>query len=219
MDINTNEATYEIQYGNVKRPTHFNTSWDFAKFEVCAHKWLDVSEDEYGVSILNDCKFGYSVHDGIVGLTMLKSAVYPNPEADKEYHEFTYSIIPHSGGWRQADIVQKAYVLNNPPISVRKENQGGNLPSAYSFVKVDAPNIILESIKKSEDEKSIILRMYECYNRRTSFTLTFHAGVMEAKETDMLENDESEVRVREGHKLSLEMKPYEIKTIKVKLED
>ena len=109
LDIHTNEATFEIQYGNVTRPTHYNTSWDAARFEVCHHKWMDVSEDDFGVSFLNDCKFGCHVHDGVVGLTMLKSALYPNPDADKERHQFTYSIFPHTGSWKTAGTVDEAY--------------------------------------------------------------------------------------------------------------
>ena len=106
IDVHTNEATFDIQYGNVKRDTHDNTSWDFAKFEVCHHKWMDVSEDGYGVSMLNDCKYGVGVRNGVIGMSMLKSAIHPNPEADKELHEFTYSIYPHQGGWREAGTVK-----------------------------------------------------------------------------------------------------------------
>ena len=101
-DIHANEATFDIQYGNVKRYTHANTSWDAAKFEVCMHKWMDVSEEGYGLSILNDCKYGCNVREGVIGLTLLKSATSPNPEADKEDHSFTFSLYPHKGGWREA---------------------------------------------------------------------------------------------------------------------
>ena len=94
LDIHTSEAVFDIQYGNVKRPTHANTSWDFARFEVCVHKWLDLGEDDYGVSFINDCKYGCSVRDSVVGLSMLKSGTFPNPQADQEYHEFTYSDLP-----------------------------------------------------------------------------------------------------------------------------
>ena len=100
LDVHTDEASFEIQYGNVKRPTHSNTSWDFAKFEVCVHKWLDVSEYGYGVSFLNDCKYGCSVKDGVVGLTMLKSPLYPNPDADKEKHGNGHD---HNGADRDHD--------------------------------------------------------------------------------------------------------------------
>ena len=92
VNIHASEATYEIQYGNVKRPTHRNTSWDQAKFEVCAHKWIDLSEDDYGFSVLNDCKYGCDIHDGIIGLTLLKSAVYPNPDADREHARSSASL-------------------------------------------------------------------------------------------------------------------------------
>ena len=98
IDVHTNEATFDIQYGNVKRDTHDNTSWDFAKFEVCHHKWMDVSEDGYGVSMLNDCKYGVGVRNGVIGMSMLKSAIHPNPEADKELHEF-YLFYLSTSGW------------------------------------------------------------------------------------------------------------------------
>ena len=96
MDIPADEATIEVQFGNVKRKTHTNTSWDKARFESCAQKWMDFSEGHYGVSLLNDCKYGHSVNDGTIGLTLLKSGVEPNPNADVEIHEFTYSLQPHA---------------------------------------------------------------------------------------------------------------------------
>ena len=114
VDVHTDEATYEIQYGNVKRPTHYNTSWDDARFEVCAHKWIDLSEDGYGLSVLNDCKYGYSVDENSIALTMLKSATNPDPTADQEMHEFTYALMPHEGDWRQAQVPGRAYEFNIP---------------------------------------------------------------------------------------------------------
>ena len=114
VDIHSEKATYEIQYGNVERPTHWNTSWDYARFEVCGHKWADLSEDDYGVSLLNDCKYGYDIKDGVIRLSLLKSAVYPNKNADNEIHEFTYSLYPHAGGWRCGKTIQMAYSLNCP---------------------------------------------------------------------------------------------------------
>lgn len=214
VDIHTNEATFEIQYGNVKRPTHGNTSWDFAKFEVCVHKWLDVAEDGYGVSVINDCKYGCSVRDGLIGLSMLKSAIYPNPEADKEHHEFTYSIYPHQEDWRKAGTVKQAYQLNNPMTAMVKASEPGELTDTYSFVTSDKDNIIVEVVKKAETEDSIILRLYECFNRRTQTTLTFGTNIKEAWECDMLENPETHLNT-EGNKVSFNMKPYEIKTLKL----
>lgn len=214
VDIHTDEATFEIQYGNVKRATHSNTSWDFAKFEVCVHKWLDVSEDGYGVSVLNDCKYGCSVKDGVIGLSMLKSPIYPNPDADKETHEFTYSIYPHQEGWREAGTVKEAYQLNNPLQVVVKKTEGGTLPGTYSFISCGEENVILEVVKKAEDDDSIILRLYECYNRRTDATLTFAEAPVSVVECDMMEEGGETVELL-GNTASFTIKPYEIKTLKV----
>src|SRR5699024_9836042 len=180
VDVHANEAVFDIQYGNVKRDTHANTSWDFAKFEVCHHKWMDVAEEGYGVSVLNDCKYGVSVRGSKIGLSMLKSPIYPNPEADKEHHEFTYSIYPHSGSWNEAGTVAQAYELNNPMTAVVKENEGGSLNTEYSFLKVDQDNVVIETAKMAEDGEALIVRLYECYNKRAKVTLTCGQAIAQA---------------------------------------
>lgn len=214
MDIHTSEAVFDIQYGNVKRPTHSNTSWDFAKFEVCVHKWLDLGEDDYGVSFLNDCKYGCSVKNSVVGLSMLKSGIFPNPQADQEYHEFTYSIYPHKGGWREAGTVNMAYQLNNPPVAVRKKNDTGFLKPSMSFVSTNCPGVVIEAVKRGEDDDSVIIRLYECFNRRTEVVLKSELGIQSVYECNMLEEDESELAADNG-KVSFVMRPYEIKTVKL----
>lgn len=215
VDIHTDEASFEIQYGNVTRKTHYNTSWDYARFEVCMHKWLDVSENGYGVSILNDCKYGANVHDGVIGISLLKSAVYPNPDADKEHHSFTFSVYPHKGDFRVAGTIKKAYALNNPIKALLKENEGGTLPSTYSDVSVDVPNAIIEVIKKADNEETSIIRVYEAFNRRTKVTMSFAHKIEKAFECNMLEEIESELDCN-GNNITFVLKPYEIKTIKVK---
>ena len=217
VDIHTNEATYEIQYGNVKRPTHYNTSWDFARFEVCGHKWLDVSEDGYGVSILNDCKYGYSVHDGVIGLSILKSAIYPNEEADKEHHTCWYSICPHEKCFKEGNTVAKAYVFNNPYEAVIKNKEGDTLDSQFSYIQVDKENIVLEIIKQEEEGRHTIIRLYECYNRRVKCRLQFALPVKEIKECNMLEQEENDI-LHELYTAEIAFKPYEIKTLKVEFE-
>lgn len=212
VDIHTNEAVFEIQYGNVKRATHSNTMWDFAKFEVCSHKWLDVSETGYGISILNDCKYGYSVKDGIIGLTMLKSALYPNPEADKESHTFWYSICPHEDDFRAGHTVEKAYLFNNPLTAVVKKNAGGCLPLRYSYVTVQEQNVVIEVVKQAERSEHTVIRLYECQNRRGKITLTVQEDFKEAWESDLLENIEVKLKT-EGNMVFTDIKPYEIKTI------
>ncbi|MDO5573067.1 MAG: alpha-mannosidase [bacterium] len=214
VDIHTDEATYEIQYGNVKRKTHYNTSWDYARFEVCMHKWLDVSEDNYGVSIMNDCKYGCHVHDGVIGISMLKSAIDPNPEADKEHHSFVLSIYPHKGDWKNADTIDRAYLLNNPLFCLPKTGTGTTLPAEYSMVQVDAKNVVIEVVKKAEDGNGLILRLYEAYNRRTQVNMKLGISFTIAEECNMLEESKGEV-AHDGDTLHFEMKPYEIKTLRI----
>ncbi len=214
FDIQTSEATFDIQYGNVKRQTHRNTSWDYARFEVVMHKWLDLSEDGYGVSILNDCKYGVSVYDSVVGLTMLKSGIFPNPVADQEEHNFTYSIFPHVGGFKEAGAIEQAYQINNKLIPVVKENDGGNLKESLSFASTDKPNVVIEVIKKAEEDNSTVVRLYECWGRRTKCSLKFHSKIRDIYECNMLEKNDEPVEHLESS-IEFTVKPYEIKTFKV----
>lgn len=215
VDIHTDEAVFEIQYGNVKRATHSNTMWDFAKFEVCAHKWLDVSEGGYGVSILNDCKYGCSVKDGVIGLTMLKSALYPNPDADKEHHTFWYSICPHENDFGAGHTVEKAYLFNNPPVAAVKRKTGSMLPAQYSYVTIQEDNVVVEVVKQAERSEDTVIRLYECGNRRGKITLTVQKDFKEAWESDMLEKVEKRLKT-DGNIIYADIRPYEIKTIVLK---
>jgi alpha-mannosidase len=217
VDIHSDKATYEIQYGNVERPTHWNTSWDYARFEVCAHKWADLSEDEYGVSLLNDCKYGHDIKESNMRLTLLKSAVYPNPDADKEVHEFTYSLYPHAGDWKKAGTVAMAYNLNCPMYVKLEEAHKGQLPKELSFISVDKENVMIEVVKHCEDSDDIIIRVYECYNRRTKAELNLLESIAAVKECNLMEEDIEELSF-EGNSFDFEIKPYEIKTFKVKLK-
>ena len=107
-------ATYEIQYGHVERPTHANTSWDVARFEVCAHKWADLSEPGYGVALLNDCKYGYDIAGNVIRLSLLRAPTWPDPVADRGHHHFTYRLLPHAGDLRDAGVIDAGYDLNVP---------------------------------------------------------------------------------------------------------
>ncbi|NLG25615.1 MAG: alpha-mannosidase, partial [Clostridiales bacterium] len=164
VDLFYNEATYDIQYGNIRRVTHKNTSWDVARFEVCAHKWADVSEDGYGVSLLNDCKYGHSIDEHSMALTLLKSSTYPDPDADQETHRFTYSILPHQGGWRDGGTVDMAYQLNVPVAVCGAAGEGALLP----FAAVDAPGVLVETVKGAQKGEGAVVRVYECFGRRTA---------------------------------------------------
>ncbi len=214
LDVHTDKATYDIQFGNVERPTHHNTSWDAAKFEVCAHKFVDVAEDGYGISMLNDCKYGYDTVGSTLRITFLKSATYPYPEADKCLHTFTYSLFPHAGNFREAGTVQMAYDVNLPMWGKRIAAQDGDLPESYSLVSVDCDNVILETVKQAEEGDALIFRMYDCYNRRTMPTVRFGFDVASVAVCDLMEREETPLAVTDNA-VTVPVKPFEIVTLKV----
>jgi len=214
VDIHSDKATYEIQYGNVERPTHWNTSWDYARFEVCAHKWADLSEGDYGVGLLNDCKYGHDIKDSVMRLTMIKSPTDPNPDADREVHEFTYSLYPHSGDWKQGNVAKMAYALNCPMYVKVEEAHEGNLPQHWSFINIDKNNVIIEVVKKAEASEDIIIRMYECFNQRSKVTCNLFNNIEVVEECDLLENSIETLQVY-NNSFTFNIKPYEIKTFKI----
>ncbi len=214
VDVNSPTARYEIQFGNVERPTHRNTSWDFAKFEVCAHKWVDLSEADFGVSLMNDCKYGHSVKGSVMRLTLLKSAKKPDPEADMGEHIFTYSLMPHAGSYVDARTVRRAYELNVPLRTVFPMSHKGKLPNRKSFISVDAENVVLETVKKAEREEATILRFYECHNKRSHVIVSIDLPFRKVYECDLMEDNTGEVASHDGG-FSFEIKPFEIRTFKL----
>lgn len=214
FDVHTNEATYEIQYGSVKRPTHTNTSWDDARFEVCAQKWMDVSEDDYGVSILNDCKYGYGANGSDITITLLRSPTFPNPVADKGRHEFTYALLPHNCSLAESRTVQESYKLNAKPLCREIHAKDGSLPEEFSFVSVNSENVVIETVKKAEDDDGIIIRLYEYGNRCENVRLNFGFSVQKAIVCDLMEREEGTVEVTDNT-VSFDIKPFEIVTLKI----
>ena len=214
VDVNATKARYEIQFGNVERHTHENTSWDLAKFEVVAHKWADISEEGFGVSLMNDCKYGHHVDGTEMRLSLLRAPKEPDEAADMGEHEFTYSLMPHEGTYVEADTVKLAYALNVPMQASVVDSHSGNLPASHSFFSVDAPNVILETVKKAEKEDTIIVRLYECHNKRATVKLNTSLPVRAAYECDLMEDNLHEVAFSDGH-IHFEMKPFEIRTFKL----
>lgn len=210
LDIHTDEATFDVQFGNVTRKVHANTSWDKARFESCGQKWMDYSEGHYGVSLLNDCKYGHSVLEGVVALTLIKSGVEPNPNADVETHRFTYALYPHGETWKQAGTVQESYKLNQPAYVLPAGTPG----KTYSYAAVDKSNVILETVKQAEDGQGTILRLYECENARTKFTLTVPPTTTQACITNLLEEPQHPLTVTNGQ-IPCTIHPYEILTIRI----
>ena len=139
-----------MQFGAVRRSTTMNTSWDAAQFEVCAHKFADYSEYGYGVSLMSDCKYGYSVKNGVMSLSLLRCATYPNPDSDKGRHSFRYALLPHIGDYASAGVAEAAYDLNTPMRAVREREKRGSLPVRYSLVGVKEKGEFIETVKKAE---------------------------------------------------------------------
>lgn len=215
IDIHAEKATYEIQYGNVERPTHWNTSWDRARFEVCGHKWADLSEEGYGVSLLNDCKYGYDIRDSVMRLTLLKSATNPNEDADRERHQFTYSLYPHNKGWKQSGTAEMAYELNCPLYAVCTDAHEGDLPQQFSFIHADSGNVMIEVVKQAEDGSGTIIRLYEYKNKRTTARLTLGRPFSSVWECDLMENEQEKLAA-DADSFTFQVKPYEIRTFKVR---
>lgn len=212
VDVHTSEATFDIQFGNVSRNTHRNTSWDVARFESCGQKWADVSEGGYGVSILNDCKYGYSVHDSNIALTLIKSGMEPYPKADREQHIFTYAMYPHAGSWREANTAWQAAKLNQPAIA-----RNGDDTPLFSLISINSKNVMLETIKRSEDSSGIVVRVYEYQNCRSLVKMTLGKPIKSASECDLLENRIADVSHAPYH-VDFMIKPYEIKTFLLVLD-
>lgn len=213
FDVNTTKADFEIQYGNVERNTHRNTSWDEAKFEVCSHKWVDVAEYGYGVAVLNDCKYGVSVEEADVAISLIKSGIFPNPHADQERHEFTYSILPHDGDYRQGNVIQAAYSLNVPAY-VQKLEQMQVKESQYSMFQTREPNVFLDVVKRAEDSDNLVVRLYEGYGGHTKAHLKVPKQIVRVWSCDLLEKKEEEIKIEEGE-IQLSMSPFEIKTLQM----
>ncbi|TFG72095.1 MAG: alpha-mannosidase, partial [Anaerolineales bacterium] len=223
-------ANYEIQFGHITRPTHRNTTWDLAQDEVAAHKWVDISQRDYGVALLNDAKYGHKIKGNVIDLNLLRSVPYPGPHLiedkdiaqgeahhgynDQTDHEFTYALYPHSGDHITGGVLQAGYELNVPLRVLAVEKGSGVLPRTYAFITIDAPHIIVESIKKAEDDNSIIIRIYEAANRGIEANVTFGLHVTRVEEVSLMEKIIKNITVL-NNTVTLTWKPFEIKTLKI----
>jgi len=215
LSAHSAKATYEIPYGAVERPTGRKAPAEQAQFEVPALQWADISDAQHGFSLLNDSKYGYDAKGNVLRLSLLRSPEWPDPHADEGEHEFTYSLYPHGGGWRDAQTVRRGYELNYRLFSTQTGSHEGMLPPSYSFVQVEPENVVLTAIKKAEDDDSaLVFRFYEWGGRDADVTLQIPAGAGSASETDLMERAFADLPAR-GGTLTIHTKPYEIKTVKV----
>lgn len=215
--VHARRASYEIQFGTIERPTHKNTEFDAVRFEACAHKWIDLSEQDHGFSILNDCKYGSDIHDDVMRLTLLRSPLEPDFTADRGAHDFVYSIFPHEGSGL-APTVRAGYELNVPVSESRvKAKKRALLPKEMRFISVDAENVVLDTIKKAEDGEGYILRFYECAGGSGKATVRFMKEVESVVECDLMEQNERKIRAGKD-KFSFELRPYVIRSFRVKFQ-
>ncbi|MBO6052378.1 MAG: alpha-mannosidase, partial [Clostridia bacterium] len=209
FDVNIRSAFMknEIQFGHVDRPTTRNTTLESAKFEVCNHKWTDLSETNYGVAVLNDCKYGISCEQSDIRLTLHKGGCRPDPFTDNGIHTMKYALLPHVGPFNAASVVRPAYAFNLPPIVL--EGKTLSVPALFS---VDRENILAEAVKNAEDrENAFVIRLYEAERSTTKCTL-FIPGAKRVWLTNMLEEVIEELPVEDG-RVTLSFRPFEIKTI------
>ena len=211
IEAHTTEAAFDIQYGYIKRSTGRNTSWDMARYEVAAHRYADISDSQYGAALLNDCKYGYKVHDQVLDMNLLRSPKYPDFTADIGEHEFTYSLLPHTGGLIESNVINNAAILNQPPLRF----DGFRSNAAVMPCELESDNISLETIKKAEKEDCLVIRVVETKGQRSKASLRFKSPVKKLVRTNMIEwTDEGEELIVENS-LSIELKPFEIRTYKL----
>jgi len=207
VDVRATKATYDVQFGHVERPTHWNTSWDWAKFEVCGHKWADISESDYGVSLLNDCKYGYSVKDSVMGISLLKSSKNPDTHADMGEHRFTYSLLPHAGNLGMETIGQ-SISLNQNALCVSGEVK----KSVGAFLQKDCANVKIDAIKPAEDGDGFVVHMHECMGGRASVALRSDYPIAAYAPCNLLEEYETKT---EGVQITADFRPFEIKCFRI----
>ncbi|HXY52019.1 MAG TPA: alpha-mannosidase [Terriglobales bacterium] len=215
VSAHSDKASFEIPYGSVERPTTRNTPAEQAQFEVPALRWADISDEKHGLSLLNNCRYGYDAKGNVLRLSLLRSPTWPDPHADEGHHAFTYAIYPHVGTWREARTVREGYELNYKLRSTQVEKHGGALPAEQALVQVDAENVVLTALKKAEDDDRLVFRFYEWAGRETNVRVQLPPGSQAAQETDLMERPMGELSIQEGA-VQVHTKPYEIRTVEVR---
>jgi alpha-mannosidase len=211
VTVKAREATYEIQFGHIQRPTHEDTSQAKAMFEVSAQRWADLGDGEYGVALMNDCKHGYDIHGSVMRLSLLRGPTHPDPNADLGGHQFTYALMPHPGDFREAGVIEAAEDLNSPLLPANGSLTAG---SSRSLIELDTRQVVVEAIKRAEDSSAVIVRLYEAWGRSCRVRVRTTLPASRAFLCDLLERSRNEVAVRDGQ-LELELAPFKILTLKL----
>ncbi|XP_058150537.1 alpha-mannosidase 2C1 isoform X2 [Dasypus novemcinctus] len=219
--VRSPQATYEIQFGHLQRPTHYNTSWDWARFEVWAHRWVDLSEHGFGLALLNDCKYGASVHGSVLSLSLLRSPKAPDASADMGRHEFTYALMPHKGSFQDAGVIRAAYNLNFPLLALPAP--GPAPATAWSAFSLSTPAVVLETVKQAESSpegRTLVLRLYEAHGSHVDCWLHTSLPVQEAALCDLLErrHPAGQLPLRDDASLKLTFTPFQVQSLLLVLQ-
>jgi alpha-mannosidase len=215
LAVTSNFATYEIPYGTIDRATTRNNSWEQAQFEVPAMRWADLGDGKHGLSLINQTKYGYDAVGNLLRLSLLRSSTSPDPEADQGHHEFRYAIYPHDGSWKDALTMRHGWEYDYPLVATSVTAHSGLLPSSHSFISVSPENVVLTAVKKAEDAKGLVFRVYE-WAGKTSIT-EFHvpATATGATVTNMSETPEGAALAVVDNVVKVPIHPYEILTVRV----
>jgi alpha-mannosidase len=211
LDVHATEAACDIQFGHVRRPTHASSPWDAAKFEVCAHRYVDLAEPSFGVAVLNDGRFGHSLFDGGIRVSLLRAARFPDPDADQGHHAVTISVLPHGAGLHE--VLAEAEALNMPLRIVEADGTGVDVPAPV--VTVNHPGVELSAVKRADDGSGdLIVRLYEACGDRTPVTVRAARPIKAAQRCNALEEPTSGLDVADGI-VVVTLRPFELVTLRL----
>jgi alpha-mannosidase len=216
LAVSNSMATYEIPYGTIERPTTRTNSWDEAKYEVSALHWADLSDGKHGLSLINEAKYGYDCKDNVLRLTLLRSPLSPDPNADRGHQHFSFTLYPHAGDWKAAMTVRHGYEYNYGLKAMQVQPHSGTLPLEHSFVGVQGDNVILTATKKAEDADALIVRFYEWAGKDGEVKLTLPKGITAATMTNLMEKPEgTPLQVVDSDQVTVPVHPYSIVTVQL----
>ncbi|HTW47980.1 MAG TPA: glycoside hydrolase family 38 C-terminal domain-containing protein [Acidobacteriaceae bacterium] len=208
-------ATYEIPYGTIERATTRNNSWEKAQFEVPAQRWADEGDGAHGFSLINDSKYGYDGVGNLLRLTLLRSPVWPDPNADRGHQHFTYALYPHAGDWKQAMTEHHGWEYNYPLHAMQVEAHSGTLPAEHSFVGATPDDVVLTAMKKAEDSHALVFHLYEWAGKSGNIELRVPPGATGAVETNLMEQPQGGPLPLSGDRVTIPVRPYEIVAVRV----
>ena len=208
-------ATFEIPYGTIARPTTRDNSFEKARFEVPAMRWGDLGDGAHGFSLINNSKYGYDAVGDQLRLTLLRSPTWPDPDADRERHQFSYALYPHAGSWQTAATVAHGYNFNYGLKAMQVEVHAGEMKPEHSFAGVDAKNVVVTAMKKAEDSDGLIVRFYEWAGKSGNVTLTVPPGATGASLVNLMEKPEGSALTVTGDHVTVPVTPFQIQTVRI----